>query len=550
LFLPRDKLLAQVLKGNFRLPNRQDPKKFIFVSKMFLLFRLYQSLARRRWGCPPAVELLQGWLALLAAFFLAANRLHAAPGADDGANFSTWHMVKVPPDATNGLGTWIWAHKTFDRQNCRLWKEFDIPAGAKVRAALLRMTADNGYQFFLDGRELGQGADWHALTEYDLSLLLKPGHHVLAVDGFNDFFQAGVIMGLQIKFADGKTLEIKSDESWRVVPDDERDWENIKHPRPDWESAKLITSTNRAPDWNDPRWPLDFVSVPRFLPTVIPFWQSGWFHLLLAFSSGIIFMACFWLTAQLLIHNQERRLLNLERSRIARDIHDDVGTRLTKLVLQGEVAQSTQPADSNARRQFDQICEGLRGVLGAMDEVLWAVNPRHDTLANFIAYICDYAQTFLQNTKIQCLLEVEPDMPPLNFDLPLRRSLLLVVKEALNNAAKHSNASRLKLKIFRNNQKLVVVVEDNGCGFDLNQPRQNRNGLANFSKRISEAGGEYRMVTRPGEGCRVEFSIPLTRRSTRNWFLRQNLEPDSRVNFSETAASPRRFLETEKPPAK
>jgi signal transduction histidine kinase len=514
---------------------------------MFLILRSFQNPARRLVGGAPGAGRLGGVLALLAALFLAANNLQSAPGLEDGGAFSSWRMVRVPPDATNGLGTWIWAHKTFDRQNCRLWKEFDLPAGAKVSSALLRMTADNGYQFFLDGRELGQGADWHALTEYDLTLLLKPGHHVLAVNGFNDFFQAGVILGLTIKFSDGKTLDIKSDASWSVVPENERDWEKLNHPRVGWESAKLITSTNRAPDWNDPRWPLDFVSVPRYLPVVMPFWQAGWFHLALAFLSGIFFMACFWLTAQLLIHNQERRLLNLERSRIARDIHDDVGTRLTKLVLQGEVAQSTQPDDSDARRQFDLICEGLRGVLGAMDEVLWAVNPRHDTLANFVAYICDYAQTFLQNTKIQCLLEVEPDMPPLNFDLPLRRSLLLVVKEALNNAAKHSNASRLKLKIFRDNQRLVVVVEDNGCGFDLSQPRQNRNGLANFSKRISEAGGEYRIVTRPGEGCRVEFCIPLTRRSTQNWFFRHNLDPEPKLTFTETDAVPPRFLETDKP---
>lgn len=517
---------------------------------MFLTLRSFQSPARGPDSGAPGAGRLRCGLAILAAYFLAASSLLSAPGLDDGGDFSSWRMMKVPPDATNGLGTWIWAHKTFDRQNCRLWKAFEIPAGTKVGSALLRMTGDNGYQFFLDGRELGQGADWHALTEYDLSLLLPPGHHVLAVNGFNDFFQAGVILALTIKFADGKTLEIKSDESWRVVPEAERNWEKLKRPGANWEYAKLITSTNRAPDWNDPRWPLDFVSVPRFLPIVIPFWQTGWFHLMLAFSSGIIFMACFWLTAQLLIHKQERRLLNLERSRIARDIHDDVGTRLTKLVLQGEVAQSTQPADSDVRRQVGLICEGLRGVLGALDEVLWAVNPRHDTLANFIAYICDYAQTFLQNTRIQCRLEVEPDIPPLNFDLPLRRSLLLVVKEALNNASKHSSAQQVLLKIYRQGPKLVVVVADNGCGFDLARARQDRNGLANFSQRMSEAGGDCRIVTRPGGGCRVEFAIPLSRRSAHHWFFRRHMQRDSINNFSAAETRPSQGLGPDQPPTK
>jgi len=453
-------------------------------------------------------------------------------------------MEKVPPGATNGLGDWIWDSKTFDRQTCRLWKDLDIPAGAKVTSARMRMTVDNAYQFFLDGRELGQGADWGGLTEYDLTLLLTPGHHVLAVNGFNDFFQAGLIMDLPIEFSDGRKLDIKSDESWRIIPNDELGWEKLTEPRPDWPQAKAITGKNRASEWNDPHWPFDYVSMPRFYPVVFPFWQTGWFHLLLTFVCGLIFLVCIALLMQVALQSKEQRLLNLERARIARDIHDDVGTRLTKLVLQGEVAQSTQPANSEAHQQLDMICEGLRGVLGAMDEVLWAVNPRHDTLENFIAYICDYAQTFLQNTNIQCLLEVESDIPPLNFDLPLRRSLLLAVKEAVNNAAKHSGASQLLLKIHRNGHKLIVIVEDNGRGFDLNQARWNRNGLTNFFQRMSEAGGECQIVTRPGEGCRVEFSIMLTRYPARSWLFNHIQPPEQKPELIEGTSLPGDVEET------
>ena len=478
-------------------------------------------------------------LSLLPTFDLINSAAAAdVPVAESRDDLSTYRLAKVPSDATNGLGFWIWADKTFDRQTCRLWKEFDVPAGTKMTSARMRMTVDNGYQFFLDGRELGQGADWRALTEYDLTLLLSPGHHALAVNAFNDFFQAGLIMDLQVELSDGQTLDIKSDQSWRIAPNDERNWEVLKHPRVNWTPAHIIVGTNRAPQWNDSLWPYDFVSVPRFHPLVIPFWQTGWFHLLLVSVCGLIFLFCIALLAQLALQSKEQRLLHLERARIARDIHDDVGTRLTKLVLQGEVAQTTQPANSAARQQLDMICEGLRGVLGAMDEMLWAVNPRHDTLANFIAYICDYAQTFLQNSKIQCLLDVESDIPPLNFDLPLRRSLLMVVKEVLNNAAKHSDASRLLLKIYRNGQKLVVIVEDNGRGFDLNQAKQDRNGLTNLFQRMSEAGGECKIVTRPGAGCRVEFNVPLTHRTARNWFFKRTQLPEQKAYFVEHGAAP------------
>jgi signal transduction histidine kinase len=261
------------------------------------------------------------------------------------------------------------------------------------------------------------------------------------------------------------------------------------------------------------------MSVPRFQPLVVPFWQTGWFHLLLASVSGLVFLACIVLFFQVAFHKKEQRLLNQERARIARDIHDDFGTRLTRLVLESEVAQNELPEQAVARHQFSRISDGLREALGAMDEVLWAVNPRHDTVSDFVTYVCEYAQSFLQPTAIQCWLEVEPDMPPLEFDLPLRRSLLLAVKEAINNAAKHSGATKLLLKIQRQDSGLNVIVEDDGKGFDPLQSSGKRNGIGNMIQRMNEVGGRCAVVSEPGKGCRVEFSIPLTRQPSRLGWL-------------------------------
>jgi signal transduction histidine kinase len=440
-----------------------------------------------------------------------------ALGAEGKEEWATYRLAKVPADATNGLGGWIWTNKTFDRQTCRLWKGFDIPSGAKVTSARLKMTVDNGYQFFLDGRELGQGADWRALTEYDLTLLLSPGRHVLAINCFNDFFQAGLIMDLEIRLSDGKTMDIKSDESWRVVPETEEGWERLKYQRAEWPAAIVIRGTNEAPQWADKGWPYDYVSVPRFRPQLIPFWQTAWFHLMLAFAGGLVLLACVLLSVQLAVHRKEQRMLNLERARIARDIHDDFGTRLTRLVLESEVGQSEAGPETVARGRFSRIGEGLREALEAMDEVLWAVNPRHDTVSDFVTYVCEYAQNFLQPSGIQCLLEVEPHMPALEFDLPLRRSLLLAVKEAINNAAKHAGATKLWLKIHRRESTLVVVVEDDGKGFDPAQADGQRHGMGNMIQRMREVGGRCLVVSQPGTGCRMEFTIPLTRRRRKRW---------------------------------
>lgn len=456
---------------------------------------------------------------LLCAF---VGRAKAADGPSTNVHegVSTYRLANIPPDAKEGLGSWIWTDKTFDHQACRLWKDFEIPKDAEVVEARMRITVDDGYQIYLDGRELSQGANWRSITEYDFKLLLTPGRHVLAINAFNDFFAAGLLLDLRIVLADGRILEIKSDESWKVVPEGVRDWERLKRPQPGWQPATIITP---HPLWTARTWPEDYVRVPAFQPLVIPFWQTGWFQVALASACGVILFVCVALIFQLTLKSKEQRLLNQERARIARDIHDDFGTRLTRLILEGELAQNELAASAKAGTRLTRINDGLREALGAMDEVLWAVNPQRDTVRDFVTYICEYAQEYLQPAGIQCRLEVEPDMPPLDFDLPLRRSLLLAVKEAITNVARHSGADKLILKIGLSDQGLSVTVEDNGKGFDARQRGSGGNGLGNMVHRMREVGGECSIVSAPGTGCRVEFSIPLTRRRPRFGLLMRAL---------------------------
>ncbi len=474
------------------------------------------------------------WLVVLAlplVFFLTDSaRAADAPASASRDQSSTYRLQTIPPDAKQGLDSWIWTDKTFDHQACRLWKDFDIPKDAKVVEARMRITVDDGYQMYLDGRELSQGANWRSITEYDFTLLMTPGRHVLAINAFNDYFAAGLLLDFRVVLADGRVVDIKSDESWKVVPEDVRNWEKLKQAQSGWRPATIITP---HPLWTAASWPEDYVRVPRFQPLEIPFWQAGWFYLLLSVVFMLFFLACIVLVFQVAFHKKEQRLLNQERARIARDIHDDFGTRLTRLVLESEVAQNELPEQAVARHQFSRIGDGLREALGAMDEVLWAVNPQRDTVRDFVTYICEYAQEYLQPAGIQCLLEVEPDMPSLDFDLPLRRSLLLAVKEAITNAAKHSGATQLLLKIQRQDFGLNVIVEDDGKGFDLAQSSGKRNGIGNMIQRMNVVGGRCAVVSEPGKGCRVEFSIPLTRQHsrfgwlTRRWHTRREGEDKS-----------------------
>jgi signal transduction histidine kinase len=424
-------------------------------------------------------------------------------------------------EATNHLGQWIWDTNTTDKQMCQFWKSFRIPPGAKISGAILRITVDNAYTLFLDGQEIGRGGDWRTVTEYDVTRLLSPGRHIIGVEAFNDRLQAGLIFGLHIQLAseEASAIDIYSDNTWWVVPDRQPSWFSRKTIQRDWHQAIVIGMIGQPP-WQV--WPYGVTMVPALRPVVVRFWQTGWFELTLVALCLLAVGISLGLMTRLAAQAKAQALLQLERIRIARDIHDDLGAQLTQLLLLGEVARREQPEHSPVREQFTQICNRARELAQAMDEVVWAVNARRDTVRDFSNYVCKYAQLFLAATNIHCRLDVEPEIPATLFDLPVRRNLFLAVKEALTNAAKYSQADELFLRIARRNHELSVVVEDLGRGFDPEQSGGDRNGLTNMAQRMADIGGKCEVFSQPGHGCRLTFSVPLPNEH-RRWFRRMNL---------------------------
>jgi signal transduction histidine kinase len=462
-----------------------------------------------RWRCQSRVRRL---LPLILFFNLATL---ARAGDDVIAKRTTQpEMPETYVSPTNGLGSWIWEKQTLDDQTCQLWKAFEIPQPGGVTNAQLVLTVDNEFTLYLDGQELGRGSEWRELFVFDVTRLMSPGRHILAVRCYNGSFFAGMILGLQANLTNGRTLEVKSDDTWRVVPNGLKRWEKAKEPQAGWAAATVIAPLGSKPWWTQPEY------VNRMPPpqsSEIHFWQTGWFQITMLGSGGVIVLIVFRLMAQLAFHQNERRLLQRERARIASEIHDDIGSRMTQLVLDGEEMQGELSVDSGLRARMNRLCDDVRGLLSTMDEILWAVNPRRDTLLDFATYISKYTQKFLKPTRIQCLLELDPEISTTEFDLPLRRSLFLAIKESLNNAVKHSAARELLLKMQWQNQTLVVIVQDNGRGFDLSTPELERNGLTNMAQRMIEIGGRCLVTSQPGKGFRVEFSIPVKPRHPWPW---------------------------------
>jgi signal transduction histidine kinase len=407
------------------------------------------------------------------------------------------------------VGSWIWTDQTYDKQTCNFWRAIDIPYNTAVTKAQLRITADNGFKVMLDGRELGRGSDWRWLSDFDLSWLLPPGRHVLAVEAFNDSLKAALVLGLRIQLKDGRILEIPSDGTWRVAPQGEPRWEFRTRPRTGWTFAQVVGPFHSAP-WGGS--PFGVTLVPAMKPILLRFWQQPWFQVGIVSLCAVALLLCARLLAKLAVQSRARLLLQRERVRIARDIHDDLGAGLTQLVLLGELAQNDAPHGSERQAQMEQLCEKTRGLLGTMDEIVWAVNSRRDSVREFATHACKYAQTFLGNTPIRCRLDIEPDLPDDQLDLPTRRNLFLALKEAISNAARHSGAQEIFLRVYRRNGSLEVTVEDNGKGFSLAAAKENksdRNGLTNMEQRMSEAGGSYVMEATPGQGCKVVLTIPI-----------------------------------------
>jgi signal transduction histidine kinase len=416
------------------------------------------------------------------------------------------------------MGHWIWTDTTFDNQTCRLWRFFEIPTGAVISHATVRISVDNGYKLLLDGQEIGQGSDWRCITVYDLTWMLPPGRHVLAVEAHNDTLLAGLNCSLDIELSDRDPIRIISDESWRIAPNTDSKWAKRKQAPDNWPKARIVEDQNYPPR---DAWPKTFSKLPPLHPPIRYFWQAAWFQLTLATVCGVTTLTGIWLVTLLAAQTKAQRLLQQERVRIAQDIHDDIGSRVTELLLLSEVFRRERSADSTMDTQIHQICEQARDVSLALDEVVWAVNAKRDTLRDFTNYVCKYAQMFLKKSTIRCRLDVEENIPASALALPVRRNLLLAVKEALNNAAKHSQADELFLRIYRRDHKLFVEVVDNGRGFDALHTSGEGNGLSNLWQRLGGIDGTCEVVSEPGAGCQVVFSVPMPRERWRWWHLRR-----------------------------
>jgi signal transduction histidine kinase/ligand-binding sensor domain-containing protein len=258
---------------------------------------------------------------------------------------------------------------------------------------------------------------------------------------------------------------------------------------------------------------------------VLPyFWQTLWFRILawilmIATSGGLVWFETRRRMRQKLERLEWQRAVEHERARIAHDIHDDLGAQLTRISMLSESARGELDNPERAVAGLNQIYDTARNLTRAMDEIVWAVNPRHDTLESLASYLEKFAQDLLVAAGIRCRLDMPMEFPAWRLTADVRHNLFLAFKEAIHNVVKHSAASETYIRLTARTTSFQLTIEDNGRGFVPGTRRNNPpndsprlssgNGLENMTRRLAEIHGSCDIQSAPGQGTQVIFTVPL-----------------------------------------
>jgi signal transduction histidine kinase len=205
---------------------------------------------------------------------------------------------------------------------------------------------------------------------------------------------------------------------------------------------------------------------------------------------------------------EQERVLETERSRIARDLHDDLGSSLTEISVLASKGQRSGALDE-LPALFRAIAAKARGLVTVLDVIVWAVDPKDNFLESVADYLSDYAGEYLSHAAITCRFDIPVALPAIVLDGRLRHGLLLAVKETLNNVERHAQATEVEFRMAFAEDRLEIVISDNGKGFDT-KTKHRGNGLKNLPFRLSKLGGQYRIESSMGKGTVVTIGIRLS----------------------------------------
>lgn len=244
-----------------------------------------------------------------------------------------------------------------------------------------------------------------------------------------------------------------------------------------------------------------------------PFYATTWFRLLgaglltAALLGGVRYFS--WRKMQREMQRlAQSRAVEEERTRMARDLHDEMGSRFTQISLLAGRALISAPADESVREPIRNINGAVKELASALEEIVWAANPTGDTLEGFSNYLTQYSGAVVRDANLRCRLDIPMALPERSLSSGIRHRLMMAVKEALNNALKHAGATEVSVRLELDGPRLLVTVSDNGSGFDPRTVKRG-NGLDHLERRMVEIGGTCTIESRETGGTRIQLAVPL-----------------------------------------
>jgi signal transduction histidine kinase len=234
-----------------------------------------------------------------------------------------------------------------------------------------------------------------------------------------------------------------------------------------------------------------------------PIWRRWWF-----ISLAVLAMC---VTIYALYRYRVARLVEVAniRTRIASDLHDDIGSNLTRIAILSEVAQSHLHDDGKEiGSQLLSIAEISRESVASMSDIVWAINPKHDTLLDLVQRMRRFATEILVSRGIAFQFHAPEVDQELKLGANTRRNIFLVFKEALHNATRHSGCSSVVVDLKIERPWLILKIRDDGIGFDQ-EVAGDGHGFLSMTRRSRDLGGQLQVSSNPGEGTEIGLRVPL-----------------------------------------
>jgi len=247
---------------------------------------------------------------------------------------------------------------------------------------------------------------------------------------------------------------------------------------------------------------------------VVRFWQTWWFLGLMALGVLLIVGTSVRVMEKRKFQFQLKRAeqqhaLEQERARIAQDLHDELGSLLTRISLLGNLLKADKDNPEQIESHAGKIAQSADQTVRALEEIVWAVRPGSDSLQSLVEYLAHFANEMFESSPLRCRLDLQQELPSRPLPPDVRHNIFLIAKEALTNALRHSHGQVVFVQVTTNGANFKLTIADDGRGFDLNSPAVSgqHNGLENMRRRAEAVGGSLTVTSELNKGTRMEFTV-------------------------------------------